>query len=238
MTAKTIENKVNLVWKNICSRNKFPPFVVKSFVASNTDLPKFYHLIKTHKTGPDIKIRPIVSNINGPTQRILWLLSKALTPLLTSVPAHLENSYELIERIQDGDSNNNKTLPYPCSLDVVSLYKSIPIQEAIDNSIGRIEHSTFHLSRLDVTELLNVTLIFEDCIFCQTEGLPMGSSISGILAILFVDKLEQIALSSHRFISPYKRYVDDIYLQTTNEEKANEFHDTMNGLHLRLKFEI
>ena len=24
MTAKTIENKVNLVWKNICSRNKFP----------------------------------------------------------------------------------------------------------------------------------------------------------------------------------------------------------------------
>ena len=127
MTAKTIENKVNLVWKNICARNKFPSFVVKNFVASNTDLPKFYHLIKTHKKGPDIKIRPIVSNINGPTQRISWLLSKALKPLLTSVPAHLENSYELIERIEDGDSNNNKTLPYPCSLDVVSLYTSIPI---------------------------------------------------------------------------------------------------------------
>ena len=80
--------------------------------------------------------------------------------------------------------------------------------------------------------------IFEDRIFRQTEGLPMGSSISGILAILFMDKLEQIALSSHRFISPYKRCVDDIYLQTANEEKANEFHDTMNGLHPRLKFEI
>ena len=66
----------------------------------------------------------------------------------------------------------------------------------------------------------------------------MGSSISGILAILFMDKLEQIALSSHRSISPYKRYVDNIYLQTANEEKANEFHDTMNGLHPRLKFEI
>ena len=243
MKAKTVENKVNLIWKNICLRNKFPPFVVKSFVASNTDLPKFYHLIKTHKTGPDIKIRPIVSNVNGPTQRISWLLSKALKPLLTSVPAHLENSYELIKRIQDGDSNNNKTLPYPCSLDVVSLYTSIPIQEAIDNTVDRIEHSTFHLSRLDVAELLNVTLknmyfTFEDRIFRQTEGLPMGSSISGILAILFMDKLEQIALSSYRFISPYKRYVDDIYLQTANEEKANEFHDIMNGLHPRLKFEI
>ena len=68
---------------------------------------------------------------------------------------------------------------------------------------------------------------FEDRIFRQTEGLPMGSSISGILAILFMDKLEQIAVSSYRLISPYKRYVDDIYLQTANEEKANEFHDTM-----------
>ena len=27
-------------------------------------------------------------------------------------------------------------------------------------------------------------------------------------------------------------------LQTTNEEKANEFHSTMNSLHPRLKFEI
>jgi len=38
----------------------------------------------------------------------------------------------------------------------------------------------------------------------------MGSSISGILAILailFVDRLETIALSSHLSISPYKRYV-------------------------------
>lgn len=67
MTAKTIESKVNLVWKNFCSRNKFPPFVIKRFIASNTDLAKFYHLIKTHKTGPGIKIRPIVSNINGPS---------------------------------------------------------------------------------------------------------------------------------------------------------------------------
>ena len=225
MTAKTVENKVNLVWKNICSRNKFPPFVVKSFVASNTELPKFYHLIKTHKTGPDIKIRPIVSNINGPTQWISWLLSKTLKPLLTSVPTHLENSYELIERIQDGDSNNNKTLPYPCSLDVVSLYTSIPIQEAIDNTVDRIEHGTFHLSRLDVAELLNATLnnmyfTFEDRIFRQTKGLPMGSSVSGILAILFMDKLEKIALSSYRLISPYKRYIDDIYLLPRHHEQS------------------
>ena len=36
---------------------------------------------------------------------------------------------------------------------------------------------------------------FRDQVFRQREGLPMGSSILGILAILFMDKLENIALS-------------------------------------------
>lgn len=79
---------------------------------------------------------------------------------------------------------------------------------------------------------------FEDRTFRQTEGLSMGSIISGILAIPFVDKLESIALFSRRLIGPYKRYVDDTYLQTTKEGKADELHCTMNTVHPRLKFEI
>ena len=134
MSAKTVENKVNTAWKKICLQNKFPPFVQKSFLASNTDLPRFYYLIKTHKASSDIKIRPIVSNINGPTQRISWLLANALKPMLKNVPAHLENSLELIRCIQAGDLTTNKALPYPCSLDVVSLYTTISIQEAITNA--------------------------------------------------------------------------------------------------------
>ena len=66
---------------------KSPPFVQKSFLASNTDLPRFYHLIKTHKAGPDIKIRPIVSNINGPAQRISWFLANALKPDAKKCPS-------------------------------------------------------------------------------------------------------------------------------------------------------
>ena len=66
----------------------------------------------------------------------------------------------------------------------------------------------------------------------------MASSISGILGILFMDRLETIVLSSHLSISPYRRYVDDIYLQTTNEEMADQFHHTMNNLQPKLKFEI
>ena len=49
---------------------------------------------------------------------------------------------------------------------------------------------------------------------------------------------ETIALSSHLTISPYKRYVDDIYVQTTNEETADHFHHVINKVHPNLKFEI
>ena len=47
----------------------------------------------------------------------------------------------------------------------------------------------------------------------------MGSSISGILANLFMDKLETVTLSSHLLISPYKRYVDDLYLRRQKEKR-------------------
>ena len=110
---------------------------------------------------------------------------------------------------------------------MVSLYTTIPLQEAITNATDRIQNQILHLSRQNVSHLLQVTqnknmyFSFRNQVFHQRESLPMGSSISGILAILFMDKLDTINLSSHLMISPYKRYVDDIYLQTTNEETAD-----------------
>ena len=66
---------------------------------------------------------------------------------------------------------------------------------------------------------------FVNQVFHQKEGLP----------ILFMDKLETMALSSQLLISPHKRYVDDIYIQTTNDEMANQFDHMMNNQHPKLK---
>ena len=104
-----------------------------------------------------------------------------------------------------------------------TVQNSKPIQEAITNAADRIRDTMLHLSKQDIIDLLTVTLtnmyfFFSGQVFRQKEGLPMGSSISGILAILFMDRLETNALPSHLSISPYKRYVDDIYFQTTGEE--------------------
>ena len=62
----------------------------------------------------------------------------------------------------------------------------------------------------------------------------MGSSIPGVLAILFMGKLETITLSLHLMIRPYKRYVD-IYLSISNKETTDHI---INSVHPNLKFEI
>ncbi len=244
MSAKTVENKINAVWKNICRKRDIPKHMERSFVTTNSDLPNFYHLVKTHKLNQGIRIRPIVSNTNGPTKRISWLLTRVFRPMLNEVPAHLQNSMELIDIISSRNRAANVEFPYPFSLDVTSLYTSVPIQEAIENIIDRVgNNTTYSLTAADLEELLTVTLTntfftFKSNIYLQIQGLPMGSSISGILAIVFLDRLEKMTVMQDLRINPYTRYVDDAYLQTTNEEQADEIHKNMNQLHPCIKFEI
>ena len=122
---------------------------------------------------------------------------------------------------------------------MVSLYTSISIQEAITNATRRIQSLILDLSKQDVTDLLTVTLNNVYLSFNgQFPAKEKVSSITGTLVILFMEQLETIALSSHLSLSPHKRKVDDIYLQTIGEEMADPFHQTMNNQHLKLKFEI
>jgi hypothetical protein len=97
--------------------------------------------------------------------------------MLKEVPAHLENSISLIEEIQSLDGATNREFSYPFSLDVVSLYTSIPIQEAIRNIIERMETNTTYctLTTDDVKNLLTVVLqntyfTFQSNIYLQLSG--------------------------------------------------------------------
>ena len=185
----------------------------------------------------------IVSNRNGPTTRISWLFARLLKPRLKDAPAHLNNSLDLILDIQAKDKLAHQRYPYLFSLDVVSLYTSIPVSDAIACVTDEIHTSSNGLTREDIKDLLMIVLHntyfqYESSIYLQVQGLPMGSSLSGILAILFMDKLEKKALFSCLYIDPYKRYVDDIYPQTTDESNADAFHEHMNNQHPNIKFEI
>jgi hypothetical protein len=191
-------------------------------------------------------VMPIVSNMNGPTVKISWLLSKILTALLKEVPAHLESSITLMERLRSLNSNEFTEFPYPFSLDVVSLYTSIPVADAINALTETLARRNFHYGPLmveDIKDLVRVVLTntyfhFFDKIYLQRNGLPMGSNVSPILAIVFMDSLERIAIQSSTLIGFYSRYVDDIFCLGKDQETANTFKDIMNGQHPSIKFEI
>ena len=81
----TIEHKINPTWNNICQKRNIPKHIRRTYISNNTTLPYYYHLIKTHKLDLGIKIGSIVSNTNGPTTRLSWLLARTLKPLLKQV---------------------------------------------------------------------------------------------------------------------------------------------------------
>ena len=127
---KTIETRINNEWHQVCDNYHLPHYIKKSYTTSNSSLPSFYHLIKTHKEGPSLKIRPIVSAIDSPSWRLCHFVNKLLKLSLDNVPAHLENSQTLIDNIKSLDRSTISRYNYVCSLDVCSLYTSIPIDDS------------------------------------------------------------------------------------------------------------
>ena len=95
IAASTIETRVNSAWKGVCHEASIPKAIQRSYMTHNSKLPEFYHLVKTHKTGPEIRIRPIVACRGGPTAKLAWLMTRVLKPLLATFPAHLESSYTI-----------------------------------------------------------------------------------------------------------------------------------------------
>jgi len=180
--------------------------------------------------------------------RLSWLLSRLLKPLLRTVPAHLENSMQLIDDIRAMESRNGKGFVYPFSLDVVALYTSVPPACAIKSVKEKLEEEakeqyTRPFSPQQVADLLRVIfensfLNYKGVVYKQVGGLPMGNSVSGILAILYMDTLEKVVLNSCRNIGLYKRFVDDSLLLTSSREEAEGIFNSFNDQAHEIKFEI
>ena len=120
------------------------------------------------------------------------------------------------------------------SIDVVNLYGSIPVGEAIDAVNTKLnEHGhnidTFGLSKDDISQVLEQTLgdnvfSFNNEYYRQKLGLAMGNPCAPPLAILFLDQFETKALAA----SPLKpaflaRYIDDYAGIWTHGQEALEW---------------
>lgn len=127
----------------------------------------------------------------------------------------------------------------------MSLFTNIPLDLAID-SIKRRWHyigkeTTFLLNKfiIAISFILSSTYFtFNNIIYKQTFGVPMGSLLSLIIADLVLQDLENKALNKICVKLPfYYRYVDDIVLAAP-AHTINNIITIFNSFHNRLKFTV
>ena len=231
------------------TRGKLPDNTIKELTPGHSRTPVFYGLPKDHK--PAVPLRPVVSACGGPTEKTSCLLERILKQLLKFVPTHLWDTRDFLNKMQTHVQQNEThedTIFF--SIDVVNLYGSIPVHEAIEAVRVKLEEhgqniDTFGLTSDDICALLEQTLgdnvfSFNDKYFRQKVGIAMGNPCAPPLAILFLDRFETKALAD----SPLKpaflsRYIDDYAgIWHHGQRNLEEFLTFLNDQHPYLAFTI
>ena len=169
-----------------------------------------YILLKTHKFNEsqisnslDInqvcKVRPIVSCVLSPTEKLAWLCTHILTPLLEFIPCHLNNIFQHLEHLSQLIREQLAGKQF-CSGDISSLYTNINIQSCITDIIAFMDEHKSHinlygLKLIDIEEMLELVLVdayftYNSCVFLQLVGLFMGCKPSPVCAIVRIYSFE------------------------------------------------
>ena len=126
-------------------RDKLPDRTFFNLLPRWTRAAELYGLPKTHKPGNPL--RPIVSACGDPLDKLSWFLQQILTQILQFIPTHLENTDQYLRKLRGAFPEILPRGAIVFSLDVVNLYGSIPIHEAISATISLIKDN---LSKINV----------------------------------------------------------------------------------------
>ncbi len=194
----------------------------------NSHPAEFFFNIKDHKKRNEeglYPIRPIASVHNTPVDGIDFILQKILTQASSIVPSNIRDADEAIGFFNELNNQNmidkNSKI---ISLDVVNLYPSIPLDKGLDFTKKFLQEHEDEIDFLgldikDVLDLLkiistNYEIIFNNEVFLQKNGVPMGARFAPPYAIIFMYELEKQIMSqintNELEITLYKRYIDDI----------------------------
>ena len=166
-------------------------------------------------------------------------LADILAPLVGKTVHHAKNSKDLVEKMKSVKLSTNQCL---VSFDVVSLFTNTPVDKALEITRGYLSQDKKLKQRTlltveDIMELLEFVLSttyfrFRDKLYKQNFGVAMGSPVSPIICNIFMEHLEQSAISSAS--NSYKptmwlRYVDDC-LAIIPTGTVTELNDHLNTI--------
>ena len=180
-------------------------------------------MIKTHKE--DMPIRPVVNNTCAPSHKIAKFLNRKLKNMeILPNTYNITNSLEIAQEITQLHTNKCMKL---ITLDIKDLYTNLP-------TTGIIQATKFwlHNTPLNMDENKQIITILEtimeqnyfqynDNFYKPHKGVAMGSPLSGTLAELYLQSIENRYIKQwldSKEIHYYKRYVDDIIIQVNTQK--------------------
>jgi hypothetical protein len=194
--------------------------------------------LKLHKHG--ISIRLVINNRSAPSYKVAKKLNDILKQhLLLDNQYTTDNSISLAHNLTKLTINKNHRL---VTLDIKDPYVNIPIREMIDITRAQLlkhdRQTTSQICALLETILEQNYFTFQEQIYKPDKGVAMGSPISGIIAEMFLQQLENSHIKfllDSKHITFYSRYVDDIFIiygtTYTNPDTilqyANSIHNSL-----------
>lgn len=208
-------------------------------VMYNSAMPKIYGQPKVHK--PQIPHRPVVASYESPNYKASSFLAEILKHLTKHSKYNIKNAFEFVERVSKLKLNHNELC---VSFDVVSLFTNVPldlIEQILKDRWNEIQLYT-SIPETEFFQMLNFVLrdcnqfIYNNTIYKQLDGVPMGLPLSPILADIVMEYILDMALSKLNYhLTECIKYVDDLFLIIPK----HLIHHTLamfNSIHPKIQF--
>ena len=238
-----LEDKNNRLVDKLYKNKIIDEPISKQLKSSGSRPGILYGLPKVHKVG--VPMRPILSTVGS----VSYNMSQWLVPKLSSLCVNeysVRNSFEFAKEMMDRDD----TGCVMASFDISSLFTNIPIKETSNIILQKLfpqQNSEFDgfdretFSKVLDNCLTNNVFLFNEELFIQKDGAPMGGCVSPTLANVFLCHHESNWLDGCPVeFKPvlYRRYVDDIFILFRSESHIEPFFQYINTRHTRINFTV
>jgi hypothetical protein len=248
----TIKQEADKLIQTLFTMSHLTESQAKYFTDFIPRCPVFYGIPKIHKA--DIPLRPIVSQINGPTKSINEIVDYYLGLVLPFVPDVLQDTTAFLQYIE-AHRQNITTNTLLASLDIVSLYTNIPQDQGADwvaefyaqtidthnivSDLPLVDRSM--LQELILFILHNCEFTHDNSFYKQNFGTSMGAIFSVKYANIYMYMFFKKFAESHPEWSPFcsiPRFIDDCFLLwNSSQEHFVTFVTVLNSWHHSIKFE-
>jgi len=208
-------------------------------------LPKIHKPVESWITNNIPPGRPIISDINSVTYEISKFISDHLKLLSCQHASYIRDTYDLLEKLKDLKIPKNASL---VTLDVKSLYPSIPIIEGLEAVSNFMElYPDNKRPDSNILKLLEICLtrnyfIFNSNTYIQKSGAAMGHGYCVHYANIFMANWELKAIDTyHLKPSVWFRFIDDIFsIWTFTRIQFDLFFTHLNSINpsIKLTFEF